>query len=200
MTQELSSYLDHLNKSRTNAEQQHGDSGRGRIKASHDPHTASQSFTYEATDSYAKLASLSSIKDVAQELGVIGEQLSTNYYGVIPDQSPSSYHHYPDQILEELTYCYAVLRGHELYNGSALEKILSENNFGSSAITSAMFTGAAKRNFSSGITKYLEANGKQLSKRLVEISKLPSMDAVLPLAEEAIKILEYLKQRPEDQE
>jgi len=200
MSEEVRSYLDYLSKSRTDAQQQHGDSARGRIKAWENQNTASQSFTYEETDSYAKLASLSVVRDVAQELGAVGAQVSNNYYGLIPDQSPSSYHHYPEQVLEELAYCYAVLRGHEFYNGSALEKILAEDNFGNSAITSAMFTGAAKRNFSSGITKYLEANGKQLSKRLVEISKLPSMDAVLPLAEEAIKILEYLKQPPEDQE
>ena len=200
MPEEVRSYLDYLSKSRTDAQQQHGDSARGRIKAWENQNTASQSFTYEETDSYAKLASLSVVRDVAQELGAVGTQVSNTYYGLIPDQSPSSYHHYPEQVLEELAYCYAVLRGHEFYNGSALEKILAEDNFGNSAITSAMFTGAAKRNFSSAITKYLEANGKQLSKRLVEISKLPSMDAVLPLAEEAIKILEYLKQPPEDQE
>ena len=200
MPEEVRSYLDYLSKSRTDAQQQHGDSARGRIKAWENQNTASQSFTYEETNSYAKLASLSVVRDVAQELGAVGTQVSNTYYGLIPDQSPSSYHHYPEQVLEELAYCYAVLRGHEFYNGSALEKILAEDNFGNSAITSAMFTGAAKRNFSSAITKYLEANGKQLSKRLVEISKLPSMDAVLPLAEEAIKILEYLKQPPEEQE
>jgi len=90
MPEEVKSYLDYLSKSRTDAQQQHGDSARGRIKAWENQNTASQSFTYEETDSYAKLASLSVVRDVAQELGAVGTQVSNTYYGLIPDQSPSS--------------------------------------------------------------------------------------------------------------